>query len=56
MSKDLRTFLDQIRALGPEYFVTVRKELDTLHEPCVIQQKLTAEKKYPVVYCEKMKG
>ncbi len=52
MSKDLRSFLDQIRKLGSDYFVTVHKELDTKFEPCVIQQKLTAEKKYPVIYCE----
>ena len=56
VSKDLRTFLDQIRKLGSDYFVTVRKELDTKFEPCVIQQKLTAEKKYPVIYCEKIRG
>ena len=56
MNKDLRTFLDEIRKLGPQHFVTVPRELDPTYEPCVIQQKLAAEKRFPVVYCEKMKG
>ncbi len=56
MSKDLRTFLDEIRKLGPEYLVTVSRELDPIYEPCVIQQKLAREKRFPVVYCEKIKG
>ncbi|MBI5442694.1 MAG: UbiD family decarboxylase [Deltaproteobacteria bacterium] len=56
MNKDLRTFLDQIRRLGPDYFVSVEKELEPKFEPCVIQQKLAAERRYPVVFCERMKG
>jgi 2,5-furandicarboxylate decarboxylase 1 len=56
MNKDLRTFIDQIRKLGPEYFVSVSKEVDTKYEPCVIQQKLAQDKKFPVIYCEWMKG
>ena len=55
MNKDLRTFIAEIRKLGTDYFVTVPKELDTQFEPCVIQQKLAREKKFPVIYCEKMK-
>src|SRR4030042_1030732 len=56
MNKDLRTFIDHIRKLGPDYFVSVSKELDTKYEPCVIQQKLAANKRFPVIYCERMKG
>lgn len=56
MIKDLKTFLEEIRKLGPDYFVNVSKELDTKYEPCVIQQKLAAEKRFPVIYCEKMRG
>lgn len=56
MGKDLRTFLEEIRKLGPDYFVTVPRELDPLYEPCVIQQKLARDKKFPVVFCEKMRG
>ncbi len=56
MNKDLRTFLDEIRKLGSDYYVTIRRELDTLYEPCVLQQKLDRQKRFPVIYCEKMKG
>ena len=56
MNKDLRTFLSEIKKLGPDYLVTVSKELDTRYEPCVIQQKLAQEKKFPVIYCTRMKG
>ncbi|HME46444.1 MAG TPA: UbiD family decarboxylase [Syntrophorhabdales bacterium] len=56
MNKDLRSFLEKIKKLGPDHFVTVSKELDTKYEPCVIQQKLAHEKKFPVIYCERMKG
>jgi 2,5-furandicarboxylate decarboxylase 1 len=56
MNKDLRSFLGQIKKLGSDYFVTISKELDTKYEPCVIQQKLAADKKFPLIYCERMKG
>ncbi len=56
MNKDLRTFLGEMRQLGPEYFATVSKPVDPLFEPCVIQQKLAAENRYPVIRFENVKG
>ena len=56
MNKDLRTFLAEMRQLGPDYFVTVSKPIDTVHEPCVIQQKLAAENRYPVIRFDDVKG
>ena len=56
MSKDLRTFLGEVRQLGPDYFVSVSKPVDPVFEPCVIQQKLLAEGKTPVVRFENVNG
>ena len=56
MSKDLRTFLGEVRQLGPEFIVSVSKPVDPVFEPCVIQQKLLAEGKTPVVRFENVNG
>ena len=56
MNKDLRSFLGEVRQLGPEYFVSISKTVGTTFEPCVIQQKLAAQGKYPVIRCENMDG
>lgn len=56
MSKDLRTFLGEARQLGPEFFVSVEKPVDLTFEPCVLQQKLAAKGRFPVIRCENMKG
>ena len=56
MNKDLRTFLGEARQLGPEYFVTVSRAVDPVLEPCVIQQKLAAEGRFPVIRFERVNG
>jgi len=56
MSKDLRTFLGEVRQLGPEFFVSVSKPVDPVFEPCVIQQKLLSEGKTPVIRFENING
>jgi 2,5-furandicarboxylate decarboxylase 1 len=56
MNKDLRTFLGEVRQLGPEFFVSVAKQVDPMFEPCVIQQKLLAEGKTPVIRFENVAG
>ena len=56
MNKDLRTFLGEVRQLGPDYFVSVSKPVDPMFEPCVIQQKLLAEGKTPVIRFENVNG
>jgi 2,5-furandicarboxylate decarboxylase 1 len=52
----MRTFLGEVRQAGPEYFVSVSKPVAPLLEPCVIQQKLAAAGRFPVIRCENMKG
>lgn len=56
MSKDLRTFLEEVRRLGPEYYVEAKKKLSPVFEAQVIQQKLAKEGRYPVIYCPEIEG
>lgn len=56
MNKDLRTFLGEVRQLGSEYFVTVSRTVDPVFEPCVVQQKLAAEGRYPAIRFDRVKG
>ena len=56
MSKDLRTFLDQVRKLGLEFYVEVSRKLNPELEVQVIQEKLAKEGCYPVIYCPEIEG
>ena len=56
MNKDLRTFIGEARQLGPAYFATVSRPVDPIFEPCVLQQKLAADGRYPVIRCDRMNG
>ena len=56
MSKDLRTYLEQVKKLGPEFYVEVNKKLSPIYEVQVIQEKLACEKRYPVIYCPEIEG
>jgi 2,5-furandicarboxylate decarboxylase 1 len=51
MAKDLRQFLETVKALGPDYFVRAAKPLSTEYEVTVLQQQLARAKRFPVVYC-----
>jgi len=54
MNRDLRTFICQIGELGPDYFLSISKSVERKYEPCVVQQKLAALKKFPVIKFEKI--
>ena len=56
MNKDLRTFLGEVRQLGSDYFATVSRSVDPVFEPSVIQQKLAAEGRFPVIRFENIDG
>ncbi len=56
MSKDLRTYLQQVQKLGPEFYVEVTKKLSPIYEVQVIQEKLQGEDRFPVVYCPEIEG
>ena len=56
MNKDLRTFLGEVRQLGPDYFATVSRAVDPVFEPSVIQQKLAADGRFPMIRFENING
>ena len=56
MNKDLRSFIGEARQFGPSYYAGVSKKLSPVFEPCVIQQKLAAEGRYPVLRCSHIDG
>ncbi len=56
MNKDLRSFLAEVEQLGPEFFARVDKPVDFNYEPCVIQQKLAALNRYPVLRFDRVRG
>ena len=56
MSKDLRQFLQVTKEAGPDFYVEVSKPLKPKLEPCVIQEKLAKEGRFPVIYCPEIEG
>jgi 2,5-furandicarboxylate decarboxylase 1 len=56
MSKDLRQFLKKVKEMGPNYYVELNQPLKPKYEPCIIQEKLAREGRYPVIYCPQIEG
>jgi 2,5-furandicarboxylate decarboxylase 1 len=56
MNKDLRTFIGEARQLGPAFYANVSRPVDPVFEPCVIQQKLAAEGRYPIIRYNEIMG
>jgi 2,5-furandicarboxylate decarboxylase 1 len=56
MNKDLHSFLKKIERLGPNYYVRVSKPVDSVYEPCVIQEKLAAAGRYPAIHFDRING
>jgi 2,5-furandicarboxylate decarboxylase 1 len=56
MNKDLRSFVDECRKLGPDFYASVSRAVDPHYEPCVIQQKLAAMNRYPVLQFNRVNG
>lgn len=56
MNKDLRTFLKQVRAAGPDFYAEVQQPLKPKFETWVIQEKLAREGRFPVIYYPKIDG
>ena len=52
----MRTFLGEARQLGRDYFASITRPVDPMYEPSMIQQKLAAEGRYPVIRMENMNG
>jgi len=56
MSKDLREFLEVAKSAGSDFYVEVKRPLKPKYEICVIQEKLAAEGRFPVIYCPEIEG
>ncbi len=56
MNRDLRTFLNELKKLGPDFFVSISRTVEPKFEPCVVQQRLAAQGRFPVIRFERMKG
>jgi 2,5-furandicarboxylate decarboxylase 1 len=56
MAKDLRSFLQAAKRLGPDFYVEAGRPLDPMLEVSVLQWKLAKEGRYPVVYCPEVEG
>lgn len=56
MTKDLRSFLSQLRTAYPEDIVTIQKEVDPNQEAIALVRNLEARGQYPVVWFEHVRG
>lgn len=56
MAKDLRYFLDEVKRLGPDYYIEVGKPLDPVYEISVFQQKLAKSGRNPVILYRQATG
>jgi len=56
LPKDLRTFLDDLKKRGPDWYVSVEKEVDSKYEPVALMRKLQFQGKFPTVMFEKVRG
>lgn len=56
MAKDLRSFIADVKELGPSYFMELSKEVDPIMEISTLQELLGKEERYPVMYFDKVKG
>ena len=56
MNKDLRQYLKIVKAVGPDYYVEVKKRLEPRLEVSVLQEKLEAEGRFPVLYRPEIEG
>ncbi|MBC3938125.1 MULTISPECIES: UbiD family decarboxylase [Anaerotruncus] len=56
MAKDLRTFIDSVKAAGPKYFLELTKPVDSNLEISTLQQQMDDAAKFPVMYFDKVKG
>ena len=56
MSKDLRSYLDELLEKRPKDVVVVDKEVDPVYEVSGIVEKFERENKFPLVFFKNVKG
>jgi len=54
--KDLRSFIDQVKKLGPDYYAEVKRPVKPELEPFALQYKLLRAGRMPVIYCPRIEG
>ena len=55
-NKDLRDFLNQVKKLGPDYYLEAKRSLAPDLQVCILQQKLATQGRFPVIFCPEIKG
>ena len=53
---ELRSFIDRIRRESPEEFLTISREVDPRFEITALVVKLEQERRFPILFFEKVKG
>jgi 2,5-furandicarboxylate decarboxylase 1 len=56
VAKDLRTYLNKVRGMGSQYYVEATRPLSWKYEPCILQEKLAEQGRFPVIYCPRIEG
>ena len=56
MNPSLRDFVHAAQHAGPAYYVEVSRPLDSYLEVGIIQHKLAAQGRHPVIYCPEIKA
>ena len=56
MAKDLRSFIADVKDLGPSYYMELSKEVDPVLQISTLQELLGKEERYPVMYFKNVKG
>ncbi len=56
MNKDLRQFLQVAKKAGSDFYVEVKRSLKPELEPCILQEKLAKEGRFPVISCPEIEG
>jgi UbiD family decarboxylase len=56
MSKDLRSYLDELLEKRPKDVVVVDREVDPRYEACAIVEKFERENKFPLVFFKNIKN
>jgi 2,5-furandicarboxylate decarboxylase 1 len=56
MAKDLRSFIEKVKAEAPEQFLEIKKEIDCCHEIPALLQYLEDNGKYPMVLFDNVKN
>ena len=55
-NKNLRDFIQACKTLGPDYYVELKRSIKPELEISIIQRKLAAQGRYPIILCPRVDG